>query len=74
MIVTFTPTPKSRPPMRTYYSAELACDTAGDYEVPEELGKQICADFPDNFRAGGGERSVSKPDHNRAAPPPGKNK
>ena len=72
MTVHFTPAKSGA--LRVYRSPELECHQAGDYEVSDELGAQLCKDFPDNFKAVGGAKSVGKPASNRAAPAPGKDK
>lgn len=72
MIVTFKPSKSGV--MRWYHSAELTCESAGEYEVSDALGKQLCADFPENFKAKGGSKAAGPPEKNRAAAPPDKNK
>lgn len=72
MIVKFKPSKHGV--LRRYHSAELTCEVAGEYEVSDALGAQLCADFPENFKAKGGSKSAGPPEENRAAAPPDENK
>ncbi len=49
MIIVFTPAKSGA--LRQYRSGEkeLVCDKAGEYEVSESVGAELCADYPDNF-------------------------
>jgi hypothetical protein len=74
MIVVFTPAKSGA--LRQYRSGDhdLLCDKAGEYEVSEAVGKELCADYPDNFKPAGGTKSSASPTHNRSAQKPGRNK
>jgi hypothetical protein len=77
MLVYFKPT-ASRP---TYHGTGSAtgpqivfqCTEEGEYDWPEEKVAQVCEDFPESFSVGS-KKAAKGPSHNRAAPPPGKDK
>ncbi len=74
MIVVFTPAKSGA--LRRYHSEEkdLFCTKAGEYEVSESVGAELCADYPDNFKPLGGAKSSASPTHDRSAKAPGRNK
>ncbi len=74
MIIVFTPAKSGA--LRQYRSGEkeLVCDKAGEYEVSESVGAELCADYPDNFKPAGGTKSSAAPTHNRSAKAPSRNK
>lgn len=78
MHVYFKPT-ESRPTYRGTGMLDgsqtvFECRHEGEYDWPDEKVEQVCADFPENFSKVGGSKSAKGPSHNRAAPPPGKDK
>jgi len=73
MIVLFTPAKSGA--LRQYRSADLQCLSAGEYEVPDDVGAELCIVYPAQFkRITGSGKGATAPTHNRAAQPPEKDK
>lgn len=67
MLVQFTPAKTGA--LREFHSATLHCYGAGEYEVSEEYGAELCEVYPAHF-APVKAKAKSAPTHNKAAKQP----